>query len=211
MITIVDYGLGNLGSVANMLRRIGVRSQITSEAPKIASAEVLILPGVGHFDTGMRNIVERGLREVLDQRVLEAKVPVLGICLGMQLLGRGSEEGSAAGLGWVEAYARKLAFAPEVRLPVPHMGWNEVAPVDLRMFEGHEPGRSRFYFVHSFHVVCTNTQDVAARATYGFEFTSALRHQNIWGVQFHPEKSHSFGMQLLKNFVAWSKESPRVS
>jgi glutamine amidotransferase len=204
MITIVDYGLGNLGSVANMLRRLGVLSKVTSSVSDLSTATALILPGVGHFDRGMRSIVERGFKDVLSQRVLEAKVPVLGICLGMQLLGKGSEEGTEAGLGWVNARAHKFVFSPALRLPVPHMGWNSIEPKDSQMFAGHEPERTRFYFVHSFHVVCESEADVAATSVYGTHFTSALRHDNIWGVQFHPEKSHSFGMRLLKNFVDWS-------
>ncbi len=203
MITIVDYGLGNLGSVANMLRRMGGRSVITSRPSEIAAANALILPGVGHFDTGMRNIDERGLRDVLTERVLEAKVPVLGICLGMQLLGRGSEEGVSPGLGWIDARARRFQFEPGHELPVPHMGWNDVEPIDQRMFEGHEPERTRFYFVHSFHLDCADQTQVAAWATYGYRFACAVRRENIWGVQFHPEKSHSFGMRVLKNYLSW--------
>ena len=203
MITIVDYGLGNLGSVANMLRRMGGRSVITSRPSEIATANALILPGVGHFDTGMRNIEERGLREVLTERVLKAKVPVLGICLGMQLLGHGSEEGSSPGLGWIDARARRFRFEPGQSLPVPHMGWNDVEPVDQQMFEGHEPGRTRFYFVHSFHLECVDQTQVAAWATYGYRFACAVRRENIWGVQFHPE----FDGAVMRGYAVARREA----
>ncbi len=205
MITIVDYGLGNLGSVANMLRRLGVRSRISARADEIETSEALILPGVGHFDHGMRSIGQRGLTGALHRRVREAQVPVLGICLGMQLLGRGSAEGNEPGLGWVDGYAQKFSFEPSAHLPVPHMGWNEVEPVDSLMFAGHEANRSRYYFVHSFHVECSDVSDVAAWSM------AAVRRRNVWGAQFHPEKSHAFGMRLLKNFVEWSTEARRVA
>lgn len=201
MITIVDTGLCNIGSVANMLRKLGERPAIATDARGVESAKALILPGIGHFDAGMRNLEERGLAKALHERVLTAKVPVLGICLGMQLLARRSEEGSASGLGWLEADVKKFRFTAAQALPVPHMGWNEVEPLDGSMFKGHEPGRTRFYFVHSFHVVPDDTGVVAAWSTYGERFVAAVRRGHIWGAQFHPEKSHRHGLNVLRNYL----------
>lgn len=201
MITLVDTGLCNIGSVANMLRKLGVRPDIATDGRGVADARALILPGIGHFDAGMKNLEERGLAKPLHERVVGAKVPVLGICLGMQLLARRSEEGSAPGLGWIAADVKKFRFEPPVSLPVPHMGWNEVEPVDVEMFKGHEPGRTRFYFVHSFHMVPDEPAVVAAWATYGTRFVAAARQGHIWGAQFHPEKSHRHGLNVLKNYV----------
>ncbi|MBL8915463.1 MAG: imidazole glycerol phosphate synthase subunit HisH [Archangium sp.] len=203
MITIVDTGLCNIGSVANMLRRLGVRPTIATEGKAVSEAKALILPGIGHFDAGMKNLDARGITSALHERVQGAKVPVLGICLGMQLLSRGSEEGSAPGLGWIDGHCKKFDFhgTPPPQLPVPHMGWNEVEPLDTQMFRGHEPGRTRFYFVHSFHLVAQSADVVAAYATYGLRFVAAVRRGNVWGAQFHPEKSHGHGMKLLSNYV----------
>lgn len=201
MITIVDYGLGNLGSVANMLRRLGHRSRISGDERELAQATALILPGVGHYDAGMQQLEARGLVEVLNRRVLRERVPVLGICLGAQLLARRSEEGSRPGLGWVAADVKRFDFGGKPALPVPHMGWNEVEPTDGEVFRGHVPGQTRFYFVHSFHFVVDDERTAAAWATYGYRFAAAVRAGHIWGVQFHPEKSHRFGMGVLQNWV----------
>jgi glutamine amidotransferase len=201
-IVIVDYGLGNLGSVANMLKRGGVPNRqvkISSHPEDVARAEALILPGVGAFDHGMQNLESRGLIEPLRRRVVEEKTPLLGICLGMQLLGRSSEEGERPGLGWLDAETRRFTFEGKEQLAVPHMGWNSTHDEVPVLFEGlREP---RFYFVHSFHLVCRDPSDVAARCTYGVPFTAAVRRGNIYGTQFHPEKSHKLGMQVLQNFV----------
>lgn len=202
MIAIVDYGLGNLGSVANMLKKIGASAVVTSAPEEIRSARALILPGVGHFDEGMRRLRERSLHGILTERVMEAKTPVLGICLGIQLLARGSEEGSEPGLGWIAADVKRFSFPAGERLSVPHMGWNEVDVVDEPMFHAMPSTPARFYFVHSFHVVCDDPSSVAAWSTYGSRFTAAIHAGHIYGAQFHPEKSHKFGMAVLKNFVA---------
>ena len=202
MITIIDYKTGNLASIANMLKKIGSPSVITSSAAEIARASKLILPGVGAFDTGMRNLIALGLLDVLNRKVLEDRVPILGICLGMQLFVGGSEEGELPGLGWVEGSVVK--FKPELsekKLKVPHMSWNHTAlRKESRLFDEmyDEP---RFYFVHSFHVQLNREEDILAETGYGYRFTSALERSNIGGVQFHPEKSHKFGMKLLKNFA----------
>lgn len=201
MIAIVDYGTANVGSMANMLKKVGAESTITSDADVIARASKIILPGVGAFDAGMRNLVERGLIAVLREQVLERGTPFLGVCLGMQLIMRRSEEGDSDGLGWLPGNVvrfRSGADAPSLK--VPHMGWNttELERQDP-LFAGLN-GDSRFYFVHSFYVTC-NPDITLARTTYGTSFVSAVRRGNIAGVQFHPEKSHRYGMQLLRNFA----------
>jgi glutamine amidotransferase len=202
MITIVDYGTGNLASIANMLKKIGCASVITSREDEIEKATKLILPGVGAFDTGMRNLIKLGLIDVLNRRVVQEKVPILGICLGMQLFTAGSEEGELAGLGWIDGGVAK--FRSELareNLKVPHMSWNLIdVRKDSKLFRGmySEP---RFYFVHSYHLELNQSDDVLAQTTYGYPFVSALERDNLVGVQFHPEKSHKFGMQLLKSFA----------
>lgn len=202
MIAIVDYGVGNLASIGNMLRKIGASSVVTSDEKEIARAEKLILPGVGSFDYGMQSLEERGLTRVLNDRVIGDGVPVLGICLGVQLFTRGSDEGQAAGLGWIPG--RTVRFDRE-RLSsahrIPYMGWANVeAAADSRLLCG-LPAESRFYFVHSYHLQCEASGDVIAFAVHGYPYPAAVERDNVIGVQFHPEKSHRFGMALLKNFV----------
>jgi imidazole glycerol-phosphate synthase subunit HisH len=198
---IIDYGVGNLGSIRNMLRKVGEEALITSELEAIARADRLVLGGVGAFDAGMANLAARDLVHVLSQRVLERRVPILGICLGMQLFGTGSEEGSRAGLGWVQARSVKFRGTPDGPHRVPHMGWNTCLPRrSSPLLDGLEAD-SRFYFVHSYHLECAEGADVAAVTRYGYEFPSVIVHGNIAGTQFHPEKSHRFGARLLENFV----------
>jgi len=202
MIVIVDYGIGNIASILNMLKRIGSQAKISSSPDEISAADKLILPGVGAFDTAMRHLNESGLREVLEKAVLEKKTPTIGLCLGMQLLTGGSEEGNLPGLGWIAAETHRFRFPPElVNLKVPHMGWNTVSinPEKPLVFELQDS--SRFYFVHSYHVVLGDACDAAATTTYGYEFVSIVQKGHIMGTQFHPEKSHKFGMKLLRNFA----------
>ncbi|MCW5941735.1 MAG: imidazole glycerol phosphate synthase subunit HisH [Fimbriimonadaceae bacterium] len=201
MVTIVDYGMGNLGSIRNMLLRIGAESTITSDPADVRSAEKLILPGVGAFDRAMQNLEERGLVGPLNERVLRDGVPILGICLGMQLFCRGSEEGVRPGLGWIEADSVRFANDGPTPLKLPHMGWNTVSvrgepPIFRDRFDD-----TRFYFVHTYHVRCADDRNVYATTTYGTEFHSSVGRDNIVGTQFHPEKSHRFGLKLLRNFV----------
>lgn len=201
MITIIDYKTGNLGSIQNILKRIGEVSVVTSDKDEIARATKLILPGVGAFDTGMRNLTGLNLIDILNKKVIEEKIPVLGICLGMQLLSKGSEEGSLPGLGWIDASTVRFKFEDSTEYKIPHMGWNFIRQHKTgRLFDNMYPD-SRFYFVHSYFFSANDPEDVLTSTTYEIEFTSAIERGNILGVQFHPEKSHKFGMKLLKNFV----------
>lgn len=202
-ICIIDYGLGNSGSIQNMLKRVGFRSQITSNLEEINSADLLFLPGVGSFDDGMENLQKHNLIPVLEQKVIVDKTPIVGICLGMQLLLEGSEEGKLPGLGWVKGYCKKFEFEENTnRLRVPHMGWNllypshqeqALLPIDVPEL--------RYYFVHSYYAALEDKSDELCATNYGISFSSAMRKENIIGFQFHPEKSHKFGMILFKNIV----------
>jgi imidazole glycerol-phosphate synthase subunit HisH len=199
MITIIDYGMGNLGSILNMFKFIGVKASVTSSHEEIRNAEKLLLPGVGAFDAAISRIQKSGLREILDRKVLADKIPVLGICLGMQLLTRGSEEGELPGLDWIPGETKR--FPANQALKVPHMGWNIVIPNTQSSITTHLTKGSRFYFVHSYYVSVDNPQHSILRTSYGTEFDAAIQRDNIYGAQFHPEKSHKFGMQLLKSFA----------
>jgi imidazole glycerol-phosphate synthase subunit HisH len=206
MIVIVDKGTGNVGSISNMLARVGASARVSSDPAEVAAADKLILPGVGAFDDGMQSLDERGLIPALHEAVLERRTPILGICLGMQLMGRRSEEGERAGLGWIDAESVRFRFddvtkTERSRLRVPHMGWNELTPRRAHPLFDEMESTPRFYFVHSYHVVCDGPEQVLAGSCYGREFTAAVVRDHIVGVQFHPEKSHRFGMRLLRNFV----------
>lgn len=203
MIAIVDIGVGNLGAIKNMLRKVGAQAMITAQPDEIRQADKIVLPGVGAFDQGMRALADSGLMDVLNEQALEKKRPVLGICLGAQMLGRKSEEGELPGLGWIDMDV--VRFPRKEGLRVPHMGWNTVTPVlhdgtVHPLFAGHD-ANPRFYFVHSYHFACDDESDVAATCEYGTAFAAAVTRGNIWGVQFHPEKSHRFGATLLRNFA----------
>lgn len=202
MLVIVDYGLGNLGSIANMASRLGARPVVSSDPQVLRSATKLILPGVGAFDRGMQNLRQLGLAEVLSERALDEGVPLLGLCLGMQLLTRGSEEGSEPGLGWLDADTVRFEFAGDGgRLKVPHMGWNDVDVRRAHYVLEDGPDERRYYFAHSFHVVCSDPALVVGETTYGYAFPSIVARDNVVGAQFHPEKSHRYGMALLRNFI----------
>lgn len=199
-ISIVDYGAVNLGSIRNMLLKLGFEPVPVSTPEGVGAAAKILLPGVGAFDHGMSALAARRLIEPLRRKALEERVPVMGICLGMQLLGEGSEEGSLAGLGIVAGRCKRLTLPPGSPLKVPHMGWNvPLVKKDSPLLGGLD-AHARFYFTHSFHFVCTDPEDVLATAVHGMEFTAMIQRSNVFGTQFHPEKSHRFGMAVLRNF-----------
>ena len=203
MIAIIDYGMGNLRSIQNMFGRIGVQSFITSTNEDVANATKLVLPGVGAFGKAMERIKQMDVISVLKDRVLDSKIPILGICLGMQLLSKCSQEGGKhPGLGFIDAETVRFDFSTHAtELKLPHMGWNEIECRRSSPLTNNLEDASRFYFVHSYHVRCHDEEDIVATARYGIDFISIIQHGNIFGVQFHPEKSHKFGMKLLENFV----------
>ena len=202
MVVVVDYGMGNLGSIQNMLKRIGVESMISSEEKVIDSAQRLIIPGIGAFDNGMKRLNEFGLIPVLNKKAMQDKIPVLGICLGMQLMTESSEEGIAKGLSWLKGKTIKFKFDGEnKKLKIPHMGWNTIEIKKTSPLFEDLPEEKRFYFVHSYHVITEAEPDSLSTTNYGYDFTSMFQYGNLYGVQFHPEKSHKYGMKLLKNFA----------
>jgi len=210
MIIVIDYGMGNLGSVKNMLKAVGASAVISSDKNEIKNATKILLPGVGAFDSAMKNLIDLDLIDILKEKAYSDATPIMGICLGMQVLTKGSEEGELGGLGFIDAYARKFDFTHlECNLPVPHMGWNKayLKKESKLLQEGAESykdgGRmgERFYFVHSYAVSCKDEKDILSTSNYGYEFVSSFEKDNIIGCQFHPEKSHKFGMKLFKNFV----------
>lgn len=200
MLIVVDYGIGNLGSIVNMLNRIGAPVKISSSIEDVSAASKIILPGVGSYDSGMARIRELNLVEVLNHKVKIEKIPILGICLGMQLMTCSSEEGSFSGLSWIKAKVKKFDIE-NLKLRVPHMGWNDVfvKKTSSVLFKDMYQD-SRFYFAHSYFVSCDEQTDVLTETAYGNVFASSIEHENIYGVQFHPEKSHKYGMKLLNNF-----------
>lgn len=201
MIGIIDYGLGNLGSIKNMLKIIGEKSIITSDKSELDNCDKLILPGVGAFDAGMNRLNETGLAQYIKDAANVSKKPILGICLGMQLLGKRSEEGQLEGLGLI-SFESKRFQVQEQNLKVQHMGWDIVdIKKDIPLTKDLKDSIQRYYFVHSYHAVCESEENVMMTCDYGYEFSAAVIQDNIMGVQFHPEKSHSFGMKLLKNFT----------
>ena len=195
MLIIIDYGMGNLKSISNMIKKIGYEAKISPDYKDIEKAKKLILPGVGAFDKGMENLINLGLVNVIKEYVIERKIPILGICLGMQLMTKRSEEGVLEGLSLIEAETKKFKLNENYKIP--HMGWNTVKiKKKSSIFENMENQENRFYFVHSFYVECFNKNDILCTTEYGIEFTSMFEHENIIGAQFHPEKSHRFGMML---------------
>ena len=202
MITIVDYGLGNIKAFLNVFHRLNIKAKTAKTGTELADASRVILPGVGSFDDAMRRLTESGMRDALDDLALRRRVPVLGVCVGMQMLAHGSDEGQLPGLGWIAGRVKRFASGPSAApLPVPHMGWNDVRPVSKsRLFDQLDEG-ARFYFLHSYYFVCDRDEDRLAVASYGADFACAAHAGNIFGVQFHPEKSHHFGARLLQNFA----------
>ena len=201
--TVIDYGMGNVGSIVNMLKKIGVEPRVAESVNDIRQATRLVLPGVGAFDNAIIKLREKGYAEVLRKRVCGEHVPILGICLGMQLFAKRSEEGSEDGLGWLDAeVVRFRSGAKEAPLRIPHMGWNTIDyRCNITDLKGSEV--ERYYFVHSYYLKCANKDDILATANYGSEFVAAVCRGNILGTQYHPEKSHRFGMQFLQRFARW--------
>ena len=201
MITIVDYGVGNIGALLNMFEYLGFNAGASSDAREIAHARKLLLPGVGAFDKAMTTLRDRGLRSALDDAVLAAGTPILGVCLGMQLLARRSDEGTETGLGWIPAEVRRIEVPQTSGLKIPHIGWEQVQATGNGELFTKVPTAERFYFVHGYHMVCDSPRDVAATIDYGSSLACAVQRGKIYGVQFHPEKSHRFGMRLLSAFA----------
>lgn len=198
-VCIVDYGIGNLSSISNMLKKVGGEGMIISEADKILAAKKIILPGIGAFDTGMLNLIQRNLDGVIREAV-DKGAYLLGICLGMQLLFEKSEEGKTRGLSLLGGEVKKISFTDNLSLKIPHMGWNFIKPIKNSHLFLTNDEQMRFYFVHSYHVSCA-AELTSATTHYGYEFPAAVEKNNVMGVQFHPEKSHKFGMKILKRFL----------
>lgn len=200
-IIIIDYKVGNIGSIINMIKKIGYNAVLSGNLEQIERADNIIFPGVGSFDQGMNKLIESGLIPVLTRKVFKDKVPFLGICLGMQLLMEKSEEGCQNGLGWIPGQVKKFKFE-DGTYKIPHMGWNNISPQNTQsLFMNLD--EYRFYFVHSYYVKCKYDKNILGETEYGIKFSSAIVQDNIFGVQFHPEKSHRFGMALLKNFLEY--------
>lgn len=202
MITLIDYGVGNINAFVNVYKRVDVPVKIAKTKEDLLDAQKLILPGVGHFDHAMTQLNNSGMRETLDELVLDKKIPVIGICVGMQMMANSSDEGKMEGLKWIDANVRKFDETKINQITrLPHMGWNDVKPVkDLELFKGLE-NDSIFYFLHTYYFECNNPNDIMAVTEYGDEFASAAHHENKYGIQFHPEKSHHYGEILLHNFA----------
>ncbi|HRP89091.1 MAG TPA: imidazole glycerol phosphate synthase subunit HisH [Edaphocola sp.] len=202
MITIIDYGVGNINAFVNVYKRMDMPVVIARNQGELKGASKLILPGVGHFDHAMQQLNNSRMRNVLDQLVLENKIPVIGICVGMQMMANSSEEGKEKGLGWINATVKKFEESKIHQVPrLPHMGWNDVKPIKAsRLFTGLEK-EAIFYFLHSYYFECQHLEDILAYTEYGDEFAAAVQHDNVYGIQFHPEKSHSYGEKLLNNFA----------
>lgn len=202
MITLIDYGVGNIFAFQNVYKGLDIPTKIAKKAADLNDVEKLILPGVGSFDYAMNQLNNSGMRDRLDELVLVKKVPVIGICVGMQMMGNRSDEGKLDGLKWIDAEILKFnECVIKQRTKLPHMGWNDVSPIkDHSLFRGLEK-EAIFYFLHSFYFKCNNSNDSIAISEYGISFSSAVNHNNIYGIQFHPEKSHQYGEKLLHNFA----------
>lgn len=200
-IVIIDYGMGNHFSVQKKMDRLGYDALITNDIELIKDSEKIILPGVGHFGKAMENLEQLNLIDILSEEVLQKKKPILGICLGMQLMASTSEEGNTKGLNWIDATVEKFNVTDQLKYKIPHTGWNQIQTLkNSKLLDG-IADYSEFYFVHSYHFNCNDTTDALCSTDYESAFISAIEHDNIFGVQFHPEKSHDTGMELLKNFI----------
>jgi len=201
MIVIVDYGMGNLRSIQKKVLKVGAKVEISNEHKTIRNSEKIILPGVGNFNKATENIIKLGLWDVLNEEVIVKKKPILGICLGMQLMAKHSEEGNANGLGWFDADVLRFQVEDKLHYKVPHIGWNTVASKKDSVLFNNVPNNSYFYFIHSYYLKCHNSGEIVGESEYEIKYTSAIARENIYGVQFHPEKSHDIGEILFKNFL----------
>ena len=200
-ILILDYGMGNIFSVQKKIQSLGIRPIISSSSEEILNADKIILPGVGHFSKAMENLKKLNVINALNQKVLENKIPVLGICLGMQLMALNSEEGKSNGLGWFDATVKKFKIHDKLNFKVPQMGWNTISINKKSDLMTDVPNKSEFYFIHSFYMKCNIKEDILNKTVYENEFVSAIQKNNIFGVQYHPEKSHDIGVRIFKNFI----------
>jgi len=201
MITIIDYGLGNIRAFQNVYERLNIPIKRAKSIKDLESTTKIILPGVGAFDHAMTLLRNSGMKEKLDELVLVKKLPVIGICVGMQILAKSSDEGLLEGLGWIDAVVKKFNYEDiPTKAPLPHMGWNNITPNNANKLFTNLNNKSQFYFLHSYYFKANKEDEIIATANYGINFTAAVNSGNIYGVQFHPEKSHHNGVQLLKNF-----------
>ena len=202
MISIIDYGVGNVRAFLNIYDKLGIQAQLLNHKNQLELTSKIILPGVGHFDYAMKKFKQSPLFDYINELVINKKIPVLGICVGMQMMARKSEEGHEEGLGWLEADVFKLETSKIKFKPhLPHMGWNDVEiKKDNKLLEGF-PQKSNFYFLHSYYMACDNISDIITTTDYGFNFSSIVNRENIYGVQCHPEKSHHYGIKILENFA----------
>lgn len=202
MIAIINYGLGNIRAFANVYERLNIPVSVAKIADDLKATTKIILPGVGAFDHAMRKLNSSGMRDTIEKLVLDQKLPILGICVGMQILAKSSDEGVLPGLGWIDGTVKKFdASVFNSKIQLPHMGWNTIHPNNDNPLLVNFNNDSRFYFLHSYYFQCNNQNDTIATTEYGIQYTSAVNNRNIYGVQFHPEKSHQWGIQLLKNFA----------
>lgn len=202
MIVLIDYGVGNISAFLNIYKQLNIPARTAKTESELDGAQKIILPGVGHFDYAMQRFNDSGMRERVNKLVIQDKIPVVGICVGMQMMAGKSDEGELEGLGWIDADVVKFDDAQRsAKMPLPHMGWNDVYPTKSNpLFTGLETD-ARFYFLHSYYFKCHRPEDNIAEADYGIRFTCSVNKENVYGIQCHPEKSHHFGIQLLKNFA----------
>lgn len=202
MISLINYGSGNIHAIANTYKRLNIPYKITCDKAELKNAQKLILPGVGDFDETMMLLNDLGIKDVLDELVMVKKVPILGVCVGMQILGESSEEGKSAGFGWIKGKVKKIDVNELSTKPyLPHMGWNTVEPIKNSILFDNIIFENGFYFLHSYYFDCEYDADILATTKYGVEFASAIHHENVYGFQFHPEKSHQNGIELFRNFA----------
>lgn len=202
MIAIIDYGLGNIRAFVNVYDRLNIKTKIAHSAEEIKGATKIILPGVGAFDYAMSQLNASGMRDELEKQVIKNKIPIIGICVGMQMLAKSSDEGVLPGLGWIDGNVKLFDVSTiPYKTQLPHMGWNTIEPINNNALLNGFNNQSRFYFLHSYYFVCNNSADIISKTEYGIMYTSAVNSENIYGIQFHPEKSHSNGVQLLHNFA----------